>query len=177
MISNMTIQKIDVEDLPQVFEKLNTKRYGTDIDEDICKYSIPDRVIYYYNNDTLCLELTTADSPEKKDGHRKLAVGPEGLLLAICPSTGSFQQTLDEASTYLINALRTEYPDNYFNLDRREKKHILIDGHTLPMVYLQNEGIFTLDYVYDMTGEEICGDSEQFSIFCLNTMKDYLIIV
>ena len=173
----MTIQKIDSKDLPEVFNKLNTKRYGTDLSENICAYSIPDEVIYYYNHDTLCLELTTEDAPDMRNNHIKLSVGPEGFLLALCSASGQFSQTLEEATNYLIEALKAKYPNHYFNLDRHEKKLILIDGHALPLVYLREQGIFTLDYIYDMTGEEICNNSEQFALFCLNTMIDYLTII
>lgn len=173
MIFNMMIRKYDIAILPDIFNQLNDKRYGSELSESICGYSCPTEMTYYYNRDYLCLTPATAEDPGRSsEGYKKLSVGPEGFFCAICPKKGRFNKTINEVMDYLIARLQEEYPETFFSTDY--KYFLFVDGHNLPLAYFDNLGLFAMDYLYDMTGEMICGDSEKFCRFCLTCLLEFL---
>lgn len=169
----MTIEKYDISQLVEIFEKLNSKRYGSDIPEDICGYVKPTEMTYYYNRDYLCLTPAKESDPERSPGgYKKLSVGPEGFFCTICSKNGIFSQDIHSVMDYLIGRLQERYPSTFFSTDY--KFYLFVDGHNVPVVYLNDRGLLAMDYVYDMTGEELAGDSEEFCVFCLTCLLEYL---
>ena len=90
------------------------------------------------------------------------------------PKKGGFLQNINDTLDYLIGRLQERYPNTFFSTDY--KFCLFVDGHNIPIVYLDTLGLFAMDYIYDMTGEELGGNSEEFCIFCLNCLLEYLII-
>ena len=172
MISNMPIQKREESDLPEIFTLLNRKRYGDITVEPMCIYMLPSKLIYYYNKDYLCLTPASESDPEHApDGSKKLSVGLNGMFCAICAQS-SFKEDVHSVMNHLLDALREHYPNDFFSTDY--KYCLFVNGHNLPIVYLKNQGLFAMDYLYDQTEDPLCGDTEAFVTFCLTELLGFL---